>query len=402
MKLAYLTASFPYGDGESFVSTEVEFHLNEGEEFVLFPLWARGILKNTPIFKNSNLIVLESRILTFKMFLNFILFMIFKPRFLFSSLNIIFKSKFSHFLKNLAVLPKAVYISNKIQEHKITHLHVHWGATTATAGMIAAKISNIEWSFTCHRWDIYENNLLKLKSESADFVRFISDRGKTDAINLGVSATKATTIHMGVQIPQNIKIEKYNLVGDVFNIICPANLIDVKGHFYLIKALEYLKENNYNVKLFFAGEGPLREPLSRQVIVSKLENDITFLGQLSHDELLYYYTAKNIHCVVLPSLDLGNGLHEGIPVSLMEAMAYGKLVISTKTGSIPELLPDFLNVTTDDKDYLKLAKLMIYYISEPSIYKQKCKDLRSLVSGEWSDCQSMDKLLNILKIRNKT
>ena len=38
------------------------------------------------------------------------------------------------------------------------------------------------------------------------------------------------------------------------------------------------------------------------------------------------------------SLDLGNGEHEGIPVSLIEAMAHGLPVISTQTGGIPELV----------------------------------------------------------------
>ena len=75
----------------------------------------------------------------------------------------VFKSKFSHILKNLIIIPKAVYISNMILEYKISHLHVHWGSSTATAGLIASKISGVKWSFTCHRWDIYENNLLKLK-----------------------------------------------------------------------------------------------------------------------------------------------------------------------------------------------------------------------------------------------
>lgn len=400
MKLAYLTASFPYGNGESFVSTEVEFHLNKGDEFVLFPLWARGKLSISPILKKLNLIILEGNVLTFKMFLNFILFMILKPRFFFISLNIISKSKVSHFLKNLIILPKVVYISNKIKEYEITHLHVHWGATTSTAGMIAAKISNIKWSFTCHRWDIYENNLLQLKSESAEFVRFISDRGKTDAINLGVSATKATLIHMGVEIPQEIKIMNYEFVGDPFNIMCPANLIDVKGHFYLIEAVKYIKKRKNNVKLYLAGDGPLREQLKKQVVDDKLEANIVFLGQLSHEELLNYYINKNIHCVVLPSIDLGNGLHEGIPVSLMEGMAYGKLVISTKTGSIPELLPEVLNVTTDDKDHIKIAQLLMHYIENPLIYRQKCIALQTLIASEWSVGKSMDKLVNILNCRN--
>lgn len=392
MSLAYLTASFPYGGGESFIASEIDFHLKNGDKFYLIPLWARGKFSDNEIFKNDKIILLDRRILSLKMILNVIWFIISKPIIFFSVLKVIFPSKFSHLIKNLVVIPKAIYISNKIIENQISHLHVHWGATTATAGLIAAQICGVKWSFTCHRWDIYENNLLKLKSESAEFVRFISEKGKTDAIRLGVSEKKAITIHMGVNIPQVVEFEKYEFVGDIFNIMCPANLIDVKGHFYLIEAVKYLKEKKYCVKLYLAGEGYLRERLTKQVVDNKLEENISFLGQISHEELLSYYRVKNIHCVILPSLDLGNGLHEGIPVSLMEGMAYGKLVISTKTGSIPELLEDALNVTTDDKEYIKLAELLIDYIDNPNLYKEKCKELYSIIKTSWSVSNSMKKL----------
>jgi colanic acid/amylovoran biosynthesis glycosyltransferase len=396
MKLAYLTASFPYGPGESFVSPEIEFHLENKNDFVLIPLWGRGVLKENKILKKKNLILLESDILTVKIFFNFLRFIFLEPKMFLYVLKLLFKSKTKHLIKNLVVLPKAVYISRKISHLKITHLHVHWAATTSTAGMIAAKISNIKWSFTCHRWDIYENNLLKIKADSAEFVRFISEKGKNDAVGLGVQANKAITIHMGVKMPLEVRFEEYKAVGDVFNIMCPANLIDVKGHFYLIEAVKILREKQYKVKLFLAGEGDLREELEKQVTESELEDDVCFLGQISHNELFNYYTQKKIHCVDLPSLDLGKGLHEGIPVSLMEGMSFGKLVISTKTGSIPELLPEYLNVTITDRSSTQLAELLSAYIKNPVLYKDKCIELNRLINDSWKVCDSMRKINDLI------
>lgn len=396
MSLAYLTASFPYGSGESFIASEINFHLKRDNKFYLIPLWARGNHSDKGIYTNKKLILLERRLFSFKIFCYFIYFVFSKPITFISVLKLVFQSKFSHILKNLIVIPKAIYISNKILKYKISHLHVHWGSTTATAGLIASRISGVKWSFTCHRWDIYENNLLKLKSDSAEFVRFISEKGKHDAINLGVSEKKAITIHMGVDIPHKVKFQNYDFVGETFNIMCPANFIDIKGHFYLIEAVKYLIKKKHNVKLFLAGEGYLRDQLNKQVIENKLEGIVVFLGQLLHDDLINYYTDKNIHCVVLPSLDLGNNLHEGIPVSLMEGMAYGKLVISTKKGSVSELLNDTLNVTTDHKDYFKLASLLLFYIENPLIYKKKCIELNALIRNEWSISNSMNNFTKAL------
>jgi glycosyltransferase involved in cell wall biosynthesis len=65
---------------------------------------------------------------------------------------------------------------------------------------------------------------------------------------------------------------------------------------------------------------------------------IRFLGTVPHNRLLKIYETFGIAAVVLPSVDLGGGCHEGIPVALMEAMSYGIPVIATSTGGSGELV----------------------------------------------------------------
>ncbi len=396
MRLAYLTASFPYGAGESFISPELEYHLSENNAIVLCPLWARGNLTHEKLLKRDSLIMLDGRFITLKMLLYLIRFICVKPVAFLRILNLVYKSKLRHLGKNVLLIPKALFIARMVKRYEVDHIHVHWSSTTATAGMIASIASKIDWSFTCHRWDIYDGNLLNLKSISAKFVRFISERGRLDGINRGIIEEKAVVIHMGVEIPTKNYFSKYNSKSDVFNIICPANLIEVKGHFYLIDSIDKLIKNGYNVKLYLAGDGSLKNELKSKVELLGLGNNVVFLGQISHDELLKRYREQNIHCVVLPSVDLGCGMHEGIPVSLIEGMAFGKLVISTQTGSIPELLPNNLNVTTIDKDHLKLANLIGYYIDNPSIYSAKCQELNSLFISDWTIGKSMNSLVDVL------
>jgi glycosyltransferase involved in cell wall biosynthesis len=62
------------------------------------------------------------------------------------------------------------------------------------------------------------------------------------------------------------------------------------------------------------------------------------LGVVPHAALLGLYREGSVDCVVLPSLDLGGGLHEGLSVALIEAMAYGIPAVSTPTGGQSELL----------------------------------------------------------------
>ena len=67
MSLAYLTASFPYGSGESFIASEINFHLKRDNKFYLIPLWARGNLRDIEICTNKKMILLERRLFSFKM-----------------------------------------------------------------------------------------------------------------------------------------------------------------------------------------------------------------------------------------------------------------------------------------------------------------------------------------------
>ena len=80
-----------------------------------------------------------------------------------------------------------------------------------------------------------------------------------------------------------------------------------------------------------------------------------FVGQVSHTQILEMYVANQVRAVVVPSIDLGNNLHEGIPVSLMEAMAHGVPVVSTTTGGIPELLADGAGILVPPENPQALA-----------------------------------------------
>src|SRR5262249_30380530 len=69
-----------------------------------------------------------------------------------------------------------------------------------------------------------------------------------------------------------------------------------------------------------------------------LDESVKFLGAIRHAELLKMYEEGAVSAVVLASLDLGDGHHEGIPVALIEAMSYAIPVVATAAGGTPELV----------------------------------------------------------------
>jgi glycosyltransferase involved in cell wall biosynthesis len=106
----------------------------------------------------------------------------------------------------------------------------------------------------------------------------------------------------------------------------------VKDHAFLIHACQRLKENGLEFLCLIAGEGPEQANLERLIDDFDLLECVRLLGHLNHSHLLGFYEIADV--VVLTSRS------EGIPLTLMEAMAYAKPVIAPAITGIPELVAD--------------------------------------------------------------
>jgi glycosyltransferase involved in cell wall biosynthesis len=109
-----------------------------------------------------------------------------------------------------------------------------------------------------------------------------------------------------------------------------------KGFDYLIEAIRILRqEQNENIRLLLIGDGCLRRQLEQQARDCGIEKYFLITG--------YIKNARNLHglfdCYVISSLT------EGLPITLLEAMASGTPIVATAVGGIP-------NVVTDSKEAL--------------------------------------------------
>ena len=231
-----------------------------------------------------------------------------------------------------------------------------------------AELSGVAWSLTTHRWDIGENNLLALKTERASFVRAINQPGleKIAAITHG-NPSRLLVLHVGVDLPpESVRVASAN--GR--RVLVAASLREVKGHVYLLQAVELLKQRGTVVYLDCVGDGPLRGRLERQVAESRLEAEVTFTGALSHSELLERLASGRWSAVVLGSIVTPDGEHEGIPVSLLEAMSVGVPAIGAATGGIPDLLGDGAGVLVPERDPVALADAIERVLDDPDLRRQ--------------------------------
>lgn len=370
MKICYITAQVPFGIGEVFILEEMLEAKRQGVNLLIIPRSpskvvfheeCKELLENTiwlPLI-SLGMIFCFCRALLTKIALWKIL------------VAIVVCSRYPLVvIKNLLVLLKGVFIAEVIGKENIEHIHAHWGSTTSTMAYIVSQMTDLPWSLTLHRWDIKENNMLKEKVKSAKFIRCISEHGQKELLEIvgGEYEERIKVIHMGVKIPASI--EQSSGSKKVFTIVTPANFLQVKGHRYLIEAcLILIKHDVKNFHCIFYGEGPLRVKLENLIEKKSLTNYVRMPGAIFHEKLIEMYRKRKVDMVILSSINTSKGEHEGIPVSLMEAMAYKIPTISTNTGGILELLSDGAGIVVEEKNSEELANAV-----ETLLKNQKLRD----------------------------
>jgi glycosyltransferase involved in cell wall biosynthesis len=262
--------------------------------------------------------------------------------------------------------------------------------------MIAGEVSGVPWSLTAHRGDIAENNLLALKTAKAAFVRFISASGAEMAATVapGLPRGKGAVIHVGVAMDAAGHVAPKADRPPI--LLCPANLVPVKGHKHLIRAMAILKGRGVSCSLRFAGEGELREELAALTRELACTECVRFLGHVRHETILQWYANRDVDAVVLPSVDLGNNLHEGIPVSLMEAMAHGIPVVATSTGGIPELLGGGAGLIVPPQDPAALADAIERLAENPALQEELGQAGRVRIEEEFNVQSAVAQLLDAM------
>jgi len=381
MKIAYITANSPYGKQETFVLNEM-ISLNRLDlQLQIIPRDADG-----KIYNRDGLSLIEQTLkipwFSPEILICLLLFIMKHPlQYLKLIHSIILKARTIKIgIKNLIILPKSIYISRLLKSINISHIHAHWASTPSTMAYIINKITGIPWSFTAHRWDIAENNILREKCKTASFVRAISRDGRDDILRIIRDYSlknKIKVIHMGVNIPE---LNGTKPGSNIFTILCPANLVNVKGHEYLLDACRLLDIKDFEFKCMIAGDGPLENDLKAFVSKNGLDKKVFFLGRIPHEELLNLYKERQINVVVLPSIITEDGEKEGIPVALMEAMSFGIPVIATDTGGIAELLRDECGIMVEEKNSKAIADAIEQLYTDNDYYDYISRKGRERVS----------------------
>jgi len=162
-----------------------------------------------------------------------------------------------------------------------------------------------------------------------------------------------------------------------------CRFIPKKGLDATLRAMRLLNDQAVHVSLTLAGEGPEESSLRALARELGIADQVLFTGFLAREQLEEAY--RRHHFFVHPSRTSAEGDREGIPNSVLEAMAYGLPVVSTRHSGIPEAI-------TDGQDGLlvehpappSIAAAIRQLIENPSLYERLSRNAHDTVLKRFS------------------
>ncbi len=223
-------------------------------------------------------------------------------------------------------------------------IHAHWIFPQGTVAVLLGKLFRIPVLVTAHGGDAFalRGNLLgAIKRWTIKHCAAWTSNTNATANAVGLDLPEPHIIPMGIDY------EKF-ATGNPQAVLKPNNqqktillfvgrLVEKKGVADLIAAVAGLPKDLLDrVELWIIGDGTERDHLKTLARDHKIEDKVVFHGRLPNAILPDYYAAADIF--IAPSIVDAGGDTEGQGVILLEAMASGTAVISTRTGGIAEII----------------------------------------------------------------
>ena len=248
------------------------------------------------------------------------------------------------------------------KNEKIDLIYSHWFMPQGLICAAVAKICGIPHVLTSHAADIIimrkipvlGSFLVRKVLPTFKAISFAGSRGRLQALSFFDEAKqqevleKSSVIPMGVDFSESANSTSIRNKSETFNLLFVGRLAEKKGVKYLLEAVKTASERNMSVHLDILGDGPLESSLKELCEELGLQERVSFHGFVKGDEKFDYI--DNCDLFVVPSIVTDDGDAEGLPVSLLEAMAAGAVCCATDESGAPDI------IQSDDTAFLVKAK----------------------------------------------
>ena len=170
-----------------------------------------------------------------------------------------------------------------------------------------------------------------------------------------------------------------------------CRLIPKKGVATSLRAFAIFKKDHPQAKFYIAGKGPLQPELEMLAAGLGIFKDVHFIGFLSQSKLMELYASS--HLFLHPSETPPDENQEGVPNSILEAMATGLPVAATQHGGIPEAVEHGrTGWLVPEEDHVALANAMQEIARSPRVLTEMGLRAREAVIKRFEQEAQIDQL----------
>lgn len=261
------------------------------------------------------------------------------------------------------VLGYFLFFKRVCQENNVQILHVHFGYHgVKSLGLARALKIPIVCSF--YGDDAFARKHARKYRKlfaGADKILVLGPYMKSRLVQLGCAEDKLQIHHLGIDV-NAINFKQRTYTGKPIRFLIASSFLPKKGIDLALKALGSLRQ--YEFYLDIVGDGPLHDDLHQLADQHDLGNRITWHGYKPY--AYFIELAYNCDVFIQASRTTPNNNKEGTPMAIVDAMATGMAVVSTKHSDIPEIVQDGVHgYLAEENDVISLQNCLENILRNP-------------------------------------
>jgi glycosyltransferase involved in cell wall biosynthesis len=205
--------------------------------------------------------------------------------------------------------------------------------------------------------------------EAVGLVLVRSESLRRALVDLGCDPKKIEIQRTGIPLDEFPFRDRADPKNGEWQFVQAGRLIEKKGLPVTLRAFSTFLKQYPNATLTIAGEGPLLPELQKLARELTVAERVSFTGFISQEQLREIYYRS--HIFLHPSQTGRDGNQEGVPNSMLEAMATGLPVFATEHGGIPEAIENGMSgVLVPERDDEALGRALLDAARDPASLSQ--------------------------------
>ncbi|MEZ5666131.1 MAG: glycosyltransferase [Alphaproteobacteria bacterium] len=292
---------------------------------------------------------------------------------------------------------EAVQLAALMRRQRVRRLHAHFIDRTADVAALAAHLCGVPFNISAHAKDIYlsADRAVRRRIRAAEFTVTCTEHNRQHLHALAGGEARIERIYHGINVDQfRPHAVDAGRCEDPPVLLAVGRLREKKGFSVLIEACRLLRDQGVDFRCRIVGYGPEQERLQAQIAAAALGGCVALVGRQTHQTIIEEYRRASVF--VLPCRITADGDRDGVPNTILEAMAMELPVVCSDVSGVPEAVRDGeTGVLVAADDAAALAAAIHSLLADPQERRRLGAAARRSVCAQFDGTRNLEPLLRL-------